>query len=48
MHITVEDDVRVCLLLAADYVFMGQELRHVMTSEIVVLADNFDAWNSFP
>lgn len=40
-HISAEDVVRVCLLLALDYVFMGQELRHVMADEIVNLVDDF-------
>ena len=47
-HISTEDALRVCLLLAADYVFMGQETRHVMVSEIVVLVDDLAAWNAFP
>ena len=48
LHITDEDVVRVCLLIAADYVFMGQENRHVMVREFLALVDDFDAWNSFP
>ena len=42
------DAVRVCLLLAADYCFMGQEVRHVMVKEIVALVDDLDEWNAFP
>ncbi|GKA21652.1 phospholipase-like protein, partial [Tanacetum coccineum] len=43
-----EDVVRVCLLLALDYVFMGQELRHVITNAIVNLVDDFYKWDAFP
>ncbi|GJS16932.1 gag-pol polyprotein [Tanacetum coccineum] len=43
-----EDDVHVCLLLALDYVFMGQELRHVITNSIVNLVDDFYKWDAFP
>ncbi|GJW53910.1 phospholipase-like protein [Tanacetum coccineum] len=43
-----EDVVRVCLLLALDYVFMGQELRHVITNTIVNLVDDFYKWDAFP
>lgn len=42
------DAVRVCLLLAADFCFMGQEIRHVMVKEIVTLVDDLDEWNAFP
>lgn len=40
--------MRVWLLLAVDYVFMGQEITHVMVNETVVLVDDLDAWNAFP
>ncbi|GJU46313.1 phospholipase-like protein [Tanacetum coccineum] len=43
-----EDDVRVCLLLALDFVFMGHELRHVVSKPIVNLADDFYKWDAFP
>ncbi|GKA76994.1 phospholipase-like protein [Tanacetum coccineum] len=43
-----EDDVRVCLLLALDFVFMGQKLRHVITNPIVNLVDDFYKWDAFP
>ena len=36
-----EDVVRVCLLLALDFVCMGHELRHVITNPIVNLVDDF-------
>ncbi|GJX36269.1 ulp1 protease family, C-terminal catalytic domain-containing protein [Tanacetum coccineum] len=42
-----EDVVRVCLLLALDYVFMGQELRHVITNAIVNLVDDFYKCDAF-
>ncbi|GJT59974.1 hypothetical protein Tco_1003507 [Tanacetum coccineum] len=42
-----EDVVRVCLLLALDYVFMGQELRHVITNAIVNLVDDCYKWDAF-
>ena len=43
-----DDVVRVCLLLAFEYVFMGVELRHVIEEELLVLVDDLDAWNNFP
>nr|GEY31200.1 phospholipase-like protein [Tanacetum cinerariifolium] len=43
-----DDVVRVCLLLALDFVFMGFELRHVIANEILGLADDLSAWNDFP
>ena len=42
------DALRVCLLLAADYCFMGQELRHVIVKEFLALIDDIDEWNAFP
>ncbi|GJR26902.1 phospholipase-like protein [Tanacetum coccineum] len=42
-----DDVVRVCLLLALDYVFMGQELRHVITNAIVNLVDDCYKWDAF-
>ena len=47
-YLSEPDAVRVCLLLAADYCFMGQELRHGMVKEIVALVDDLDEWNAFP
>ena len=43
-----EDAVRLCLLLVLEYVLMGQELRHVMSNEILCLVDDFYAWDAFP
>ncbi|GJS66654.1 phospholipase-like protein [Tanacetum coccineum] len=43
-----EDVVRVCLFLALDYVFMVQELKHVLSNSIVNLVDDFYAWTAFP
>ncbi|GJX30342.1 ribonuclease H-like domain-containing protein [Tanacetum coccineum] len=43
-----DDDVRVCLLLALDYVFMGQEIKHVLLKPIVNLVDNLSEWDKFP
>nr|GEV71675.1 phospholipase-like protein [Tanacetum cinerariifolium] len=43
-----DDDVRVCLLLALDFVFMGFELRHVIANELLGLVDDLLAWNDFP
>ncbi|GKB55587.1 phospholipase-like protein [Tanacetum coccineum] len=43
-----EDVVRVCLLLALDFVFMGHELRHVVSKPIVNLVDDFYKWDAFP
>ncbi|GJZ82726.1 phospholipase-like protein [Tanacetum coccineum] len=43
-----DDDVRVCLLLALDFVFMGFEIRHVIANELLGLVDDLSAWNDFP
>ncbi|GJW73291.1 phospholipase-like protein [Tanacetum coccineum] len=43
-----DDDVRICLLLALDFVFMGFELRHVIANELLGLVDDLSAWNDFP
>ncbi|GJZ69947.1 putative reverse transcriptase domain-containing protein [Tanacetum coccineum] len=43
-----DDAVRVCLLLALDFVFMGYELRHVIANEVLNLVDDFSSWNNFP
>ncbi|GJU93672.1 phospholipase-like protein [Tanacetum coccineum] len=43
-----DDDVRVCLLLALDFVFMSFELRHVISKEVLNLVDDFSAWDNFP
>ncbi|GJX92733.1 cycloartenol synthase [Tanacetum coccineum] len=43
-----EDVIRVCLLLALDFVFMGHELRHAITNPIVNLVDDFYKWDAFP
>ncbi|PWA41102.1 phospholipase-like protein [Artemisia annua] len=43
------DALRVCLLLAAaDFCFMGQEIRHMIVKEFLALIDDLDAWNAFP
>ncbi|GJU77459.1 hypothetical protein Tco_1274529 [Tanacetum coccineum] len=43
-----EDVVRVCLLPALDFVFMGHELRHVVSKPIVNLVDVFYKRDAFP
>nr|GEV19280.1 retrovirus-related Pol polyprotein from transposon TNT 1-94 [Tanacetum cinerariifolium] len=43
-----DDVVRVCLLLALDFVFMGFELRHVVANELFGLVEDLSAWNDFP
>ncbi|GKA80965.1 phospholipase-like protein, partial [Tanacetum coccineum] len=43
-----DDVVRVCLLLALDYTFMGQEIKHVLLKPIVNLVDNLSEWDKFP
>ncbi|GKD08270.1 hypothetical protein Tco_1187955 [Tanacetum coccineum] len=43
-----DDVVRICLLLALDFVFMGFELRHVIANELLGLVDDLSAWNDFP
>ncbi|GJW96661.1 ulp1 protease family, C-terminal catalytic domain-containing protein [Tanacetum coccineum] len=43
-----EDVVCVCLLLALYFIFMGHELRHVVSKPIVNLVDDFYKWDAFP
>nr|GFA00592.1 phospholipase-like protein [Tanacetum cinerariifolium] len=43
-----DDDVRVCLLLALDFVFIGFELRHIIANKLLGLVDDLSAWNDFP
>ncbi|GJY92074.1 phospholipase-like protein [Tanacetum coccineum] len=43
-----DDVVRVCLLLALDYVFIGQETKHVLLKPIVNLVDDLSEWDKFP
>ncbi|GKC10220.1 phospholipase-like protein [Tanacetum coccineum] len=43
-----DDVVRVCLLLALDFIFIGFELRHVIANELFGLVDDLSAWNDFP
>ncbi|PWA77936.1 phospholipase-like protein [Artemisia annua] len=43
-----EDVVRLCMLLAVEYVLKGQELRHVLSNELLCLVDDFYAWDAFP
>ncbi|GKB18666.1 hypothetical protein Tco_0852589 [Tanacetum coccineum] len=43
-----DDVVHVCLLLAIYYVFMGQEIKHVLLKPIVNLVDNLSEWDKFP
>ncbi|GJT35571.1 phospholipase-like protein [Tanacetum coccineum] len=42
-----DDVVRVCLLLALDFVFMGFELRHVISNQMLNLVNDFSAWDDF-
>ncbi|GKB52064.1 hypothetical protein Tco_0902817, partial [Tanacetum coccineum] len=43
-----DDDVRLCLLLALDFVFMGYEMRHVIANELLNLVDDFGSMDRFP
>ncbi|GJY21451.1 hypothetical protein Tco_0394017 [Tanacetum coccineum] len=43
-----KDDVRLCLLIASELVFMSKEKRNFLTKHILWLVDDFDAWNAFP
>ncbi|GKE57186.1 hypothetical protein Tco_1496371 [Tanacetum coccineum] len=47
-YILDDDDVRVCLLWALNFVFMGFELRHVIANELLGLVDDLSSWNDFP
>nr|GEX12200.1 phospholipase-like protein [Tanacetum cinerariifolium] len=47
-NISDVDAVRVCLLLMAKHVFMGQETNHVMGKPIMMLAENLIAWDNLP
>nr|GEV20486.1 hypothetical protein [Tanacetum cinerariifolium] len=42
-----EDVVCVCLLLALEYVFMSNELIHVIADEVLSLVDNLSSQNEF-
>ncbi|GJR92024.1 phospholipase-like protein [Tanacetum coccineum] len=42
-----DDVVRLCLLLALDFVFMGYEMRHVIANELLNLVDDLATWNDF-
>nr|GFA81520.1 hypothetical protein [Tanacetum cinerariifolium] len=44
----LDDVVRVCLLLALDFVFMDFELRNVIANELLGLVDDLSAWIDFP
>ena len=43
-----DDAVRVCLLLFLENIFMGKQERNLISNEILVLVDDFYAWNAFP
>lgn len=43
-----DDAVRLCLLLFLENIFMGKQERNVIPNEILVLVDDFYAWNAFP
>ncbi|PWA35918.1 phospholipase-like protein [Artemisia annua] len=42
-----EDAVRLCMLLAVEYVLKGQELRHVLSNELLCLVDDFYESDAF-
>ena len=43
-----DDAVRLCLLLFLENIFMGKQERNLIPNEILVLVDDFYAWNAFP
>ncbi|GKA90556.1 phospholipase-like protein [Tanacetum coccineum] len=43
-----EDDVKVCLLLVASIVFMGQEHKNYIADNLLELVDDFPAWDAYP
>ncbi|PWA76715.1 phospholipase-like, Aminotransferase-like mobile domain protein [Artemisia annua] len=43
-----DDVVRLCILLFLENIFMGKQERKLISNEILVLVDDFYAWNTFP
>ena len=43
-----DDVVRLCLVLFLENVFLGKQDRNLISNEILVLVDDFYAWNAFP
>ncbi|GKB67864.1 hypothetical protein Tco_0929276, partial [Tanacetum coccineum] len=43
-----EDEIRLCLLLSLEVIFMGRELVSVVDDVLLIMVDNLDAWNTFP
>ncbi|KAI3702532.1 hypothetical protein L6452_28272 [Arctium lappa] len=46
--ISDEDAVRVCLVVMADVMFMGRDLRLVVSSTVLSVVDDFGRFNSYP
>lgn len=46
--ISDEDEIRACLLLALEVIFMGRELIFVVADPLVRMVDSIETWNDFP
>ncbi|PWA62563.1 Disease resistance protein [Artemisia annua] len=46
--ISDEDAVRVCLLIVAEIIFMGQKPVSYIPAHILTLVEDFHAWNAYP
>nr|GEZ59860.1 phospholipase-like, aminotransferase-like mobile domain protein [Tanacetum cinerariifolium] len=42
-----EDEIRLCLLLSLEVIFMGRELVSVVDDALLRMVDDLDAWNTF-
>ncbi|GJT38995.1 phospholipase-like protein [Tanacetum coccineum] len=48
LKVSDEDEIRLCLLLSLEVIFMGRELVSVVDDVLLIMVDNLDAWNTFP
>ncbi|GJW64078.1 RNA-directed DNA polymerase, eukaryota, reverse transcriptase zinc-binding domain protein, partial [Tanacetum coccineum] len=46
--LSVDDTIRLCLLLAVEVIFMGRLLTFQVDDTLFRLVENLEAWNSFP
>nr|GEW53107.1 phospholipase-like protein [Tanacetum cinerariifolium] len=43
-----KDEIRLCLLLSLEVIFIGRELVSVVDDALLRMVDNLDTWNTFP
>ena len=48
LAVSDDDAVRLCLVVVAMLVFMGNEARNCIPNHILTLVEDLDAWNVFP